>query len=244
MSTGILTLIVLLCGLGLWFLAPFALRKLETQRLDRLCRQNRAVVLTYDDGPTQGVSDEVLEVLAEQNAPATFFVIGRQAVEQPDLITRLQQGGHEVANHTHAHSNAWKVPPWTANRDIAAGQKTLAKLGVTSRVFRPPYGKTTLASLVFRVLNRLRFAYWTIDTQDSWDRRPIPDILAEIERNGGGVILMHDFGQPRRGPEPQEHLDYVLKATREIINFARKNNMELQRFSDLASGRGPGKAAA
>ena len=244
MTAGLLLLLLLASLVPVWFLLPFVLRKLETRRLDDACRHDRTIVLTYDDGPSPAVSAPLLDLLAEQGAPATFFVIGKQACERPDLIQRLQRAGHEIANHTQSHTNAWKVTPWATIRDMRAGQNTLQDLGIRSQLFRPPYGKTTLASLAVRLLNRLRFAYWTIDTQDSWDRRPVRDILEEIERKGGGVVLMHDFDHPRRGPAVGEHLDYLLDLTRQIIELARRNNMELRRFSDLADRRNRGSATS
>ena len=143
-----------------------------------------------------------------------------------------------MASHTQNHTNAWKASPWAANRDIGRGIATLRELGVHSGLFRPPFGKTTLASLFYRARHRLGFAYWTIDTQDSWDRRPVDDILGEIKEKGGGVVLMHDFGTPKRGPAPGAHRDYLLQVTREIISFARANNMVLCRFGDLGKSTG------
>jgi len=233
MSAGILILVAILLAPVLWFLLPFALRKMETRQLDATCKTKRAVVLSFDDGPTQSVSLPLLDLLARKKVSATFFAIGQQAEEQPEVIQRLHAEGHEIANHTRTHTNAWKVAPWTANRDIAAGRQSLAGLGVKTDLFRPPFGKTTLASLIFRLRNRLRFAYWTIDTQDSWDRRPVDDILDELDRKGGGVILMHDFGQPKRGPARSEHLEYVLTVTEAIIDFARSKDMQICRFGDL-----------
>ena len=87
--SGVLAVIAVV-GLAItaWFLLPFALRKLETRRLGDMCRARNAIVLTYDDGPAPGVSDVLLDVLQEENAPATFFVIGRNAQDNPTLISR------------------------------------------------------------------------------------------------------------------------------------------------------------
>jgi len=235
MLVGFLILAVLLFALILWFLVPYGLRTIQTRRLRTACRKARAIVLTYDDGPSSDVSAPLIGVLDQQNVPATFFVLGRNAQARPELIASLQQGGHEIANHTQAHTNAWKVAPWVSNRDIHAGADTLRKLGVTTDLFRPTYGKTTLASVWYQLRHRVRFAYWTVDTRDSWDRRPVQDVLDEIQENGGGVILMHDFDRPQRGPAPDDHLSYVLNTTQAIIAFARKNNMNLCRFGDLGT---------
>lgn len=235
MTLTVITVVVLGLCCCAWYLVPFGLRKIETRRLQRLCRDQRAIVLTYDDGPAPNVSAPLAALLKAEDVPATFFVIGSNAVDEPDMVRSLQQDGHEVANHTFNHTNAWRVAPWVSNRDISAGGETLRKLGIETTLFRPPFGKSTLAGLAHRLRNGLRYAYWTVDTRDSWDRRPVADVLAEIDKKQGGVILMHDFEIPKRGPDPEQHLDYVLNATREIIDFARQNNMRLCRFSDLFS---------
>ncbi|MHA6262887.1 polysaccharide deacetylase family protein [Arenibacterium sp. CAU 1754] len=235
MTVALLIIGALCLGGIAWFLLPFGLRKLETRRLERLCRDQRAIVLTYDDGPAPYVSTPLAALLRAEGVPATFFVIGRNALAEPDMVRTLKRDGHEIANHTQNHTNAWRVSPWVSNRDISAGRDTLRGLEVETSLFRPPFGKSTLAGLAHRLRHGLRYAYWTVDTRDSWDRRQIPDVLEEILQKQGGVVLMHDFEIPKRGPDPAQHLDYVLKATREIIDFARKNNMRLCRFSDLYS---------
>ena len=98
-------------------------------------------------------------------------------------------------------------------------------------MFRPPYGKTTLGTLIAGWGQY--FAFWTIDPQDSWDRRPVADILAEIDQKGGGVILMHDFDLPRRGPNPAAHPAYLLDLTEALIGHAAAKGYRILRLGDL-----------
>lgn len=231
----ILTLSLLLTGV-LWFALPFALRLIETRRLRTLCAQKRAIVLTYDDGPSQTVSPALAALLAERQVPATFFLLGGNAAAHPETVRKLHQDGHEIGSHTRDHSNAWKTSPGRALRDVQSGRAILNDLGVPTRLFRPPFGKTTLANLVQRLTSRLRFAYWTVDSRDSWDRRRVEDILSEIEAQGGGVVLMHDFDVPRRGHDPAAHHDYVLHLTEALVDFAKEKGFTCMRFGDLFSG--------
>ena len=206
-------------------------RRAATARLAQLCRQHRAIVLTYDDGPSAGVTLTLANLLAEHEAKATFFVIGEFAEMHPAIVARLVGEGHEIGSHTQTHSNAWKATPWAAMRDLVAGQQTLTRLGVRTRMFRPPYGKTTLGTLIAGWGQY--FAFWTIDPQDSWDRRPVADILAEIDQKGGGVILMHDFDLPRRGPNPAAHPAYLLDLTEALIGHAAAKGYRILRLGDL-----------
>ncbi len=236
MSFSVFVITVLVFAGLLWFVLPFALRRLESHRLATLCARRKAIVLTYDDGPSPSISPELSELLSARGVPATFFLLGTHAEKHPELVHRLQEDGHEIGSHTHDHSNAWKTTPWYALRDIHKGRWTLKEIiGVPTQLFRPPFGKTTLASLFYGFRHRLRFSYWTVDSRDSWDRRPVEDVLAMVKAQGGGVVLMHDFSAPRRGPNPAAHHDYVLELTSALIEFADRNGFTCMRFGDLFS---------
>lgn len=237
LNGGLLAAVVLLAWFGLALLH----RKIATARLTARCAEARALVLTYDDGPSAAVTPVLADLLARHGARATFFVIGGFAEMHPGLVARLQAEGHEIGSHTQTHSNAWKTTPWGAMRDLVAGRQTLARLGVQTRLFRPPFGKSTLGTLMAGLGQR--FAYWTVDPQDSWDRRSVAEILAEIDQKGGGVVLMHDFDRPRRGPAPEGHTAYMLELTEALIGHASAKGYRILRFGDLMDTRKNGMPA-
>lgn len=219
-----------------WFLLPFAVRKLAERRLARLCRKHKAIVLSYDDGPGARLTSGLLDALAERNVAATFFVLGRRAETHMDLVARTLREGHEVGSHSFHHSNAWKVPPGLAMRDMSRGIRTVRTLGGDARLFRPPYGKMTLGTLVLGLLQGQRFGWWTIDTKDTREaagRRPVQEILAQIRSSGGGVVLAHDFDRDDGPPDSTSRNDYVLMLTRQIIEFAEDNGYRFMRLGDL-----------
>lgn len=216
-----------------WFAVPFACRRLEERRLARMCRRMRAIVLSYDDGPSGQLSPDLIDLLDRHQARATVFMLGRNAERHPEMVERYRRGGHEIASHSQNHLNAWKSAPWAVWRDIAAGRRTLAGFGTDAALFRPPYGKLTLAGLIQAAVQRLRPAFWTVDSRDSWNRRPIDEVIADIETMGGGVVLMHDTDRAGRGPEPEKHPQYVLDLTQRLIDFAAANGFRLVRFGDL-----------
>lgn len=233
MLLGILGAVVL----GCWFLVPFAWRKVTEQRLARLCRDYRTIVLTYDDGPGDQLTSQLLDLLKSRGASASFFVLGRNAVKRPDLVRRLLADGHEVGSHTQNHSNAWKAGPLHAARDLADGIRTVGELGGNRRLFRPPYGKLTLAGLIQGARRDLQFAWWTVDSCDSWAQLPVDDVISELESCGGGVVLMHDFDQYTLDRGEMDHTEYVLTLTDRIIGFAHANRYRLMRLSDLQTSR-------
>ena len=227
--------IIILCvaAVALWFVLPFVWRLIQERRLGRLCQKNRAIVLTYDDGPSAGLSRDLVDLLNRHKVQATFFMLGRNAVAAPEIVAHINAGGHEIGSHSQQHYNAWKAAPWAVWRDIAAGRATLTGFGARADLFRPPFGKITLAGLLQAGLSGLGFAFWTVDSRDSWDRRPIDDVLAELTEKGGGVLLMHDTDRAARGPAPDQHHQYVLDLTTRVIEFAAGNNFTLMPLGAL-----------
>ena len=216
-----------------WFLIPFGLRQISSARLRQYCRDQKAVVLSYDDGPSGQLILRLLDLLAAQETKATFFLLGRNVEAHHDMVPLLLAQGHELGGHTFDHTNAWKVFPWQAARDLARGQEGLLGRGVAAEVFRPPYGKATLATLLQCWWRKLRLGWWTIDSQDVWDRRPIADVIADIETQGGGVILMHDLDGVTAPSDGVPHADYVLELTRRIIELASNKGLRIRRLSDV-----------
>lgn len=217
-----------------WFLVPHWLRKQGEKRLAARCRAHRAIVLSFDDGPGALLTDSLLALFRAERIRATFFFLGRHADAQPEVAARVVADGHEVGSHTHGHSNAWKSLPGRMAADMAHGIRTITALGGDPTLHRPPFGKMTLASLLDSRRRGLMLAWWTVDSRDSWQRRPIGEVIDEIRAKGGGVVLMHDFDNYARGQTPGlSHPDHVLALTREIVALARRENFRLMTLGEL-----------
>jgi len=234
-TLGAFVLAVLAILIVGWFILPFGLRRVAEARLARLCKAHKMIVLSYDDGPGPGLTQRLLGVL-EGRGLATFFVLGRSVEINGDTVSQTISAGHEVGSHSFHHTNAWKVGPVRAARDLAAGIRLVRGLGGNGNLYRPPYGKLTLATLIDSRMRGQRFGWWTIDSNDtknSDERRPIGDILDEIALRGGGVVLMHDFDRPANPDDSMSHDDYVISLTEQIIEFSEENGYRLMRLGDV-----------
>lgn len=225
-------------ALAAWFAPPLLHRAAQAARVRAAARGSRRVALTYDDGPGPSLTPPLLELLAEHQAPATFFLLGRRAEASPELARGLRSAGHEVGLHSFDHLHAWKALPWQAARDLLRDGWAKDTLGLAPRLVRPPYGKMTLATWLGALLGGRRIAWWTIDSGDTWPGTPDPEAIADrVVRAGGGVVLLHDFDRDGHADRDGRHA-YVLDVTRAILDRGREAGLTFCRYSDLCSRTG------
>lgn len=223
-----------------WFLLPYSVRMIQARRLARLCREHRAIVLSFDDGPSASLTPRVLDLLRHLGIRASFFLVGSRAVENPPIVARIAGDGHDIGSHTAHHLNAWKSLPVAHCRDMLEGHRQVSRLAGPTGLFRAPYGKMSLASLVVASVNRLSLAWWTIDARDSLAQpRSHDDVLRQIARAGGGVVLLHDHD----GFPDVNHGEYVLGLVERIAALAAAEGLRFTTFSGLAELAGSTAAA-
>jgi peptidoglycan-N-acetylglucosamine deacetylase len=203
--------------------------------LRRLCREQGAVVLTYDDGPGRVLTPQLLDLLQDAGATATFFALGRRATTMPDLLDRIVADGHEVGCHTYDHSNAWQVSGRTAAHDLRAGYEALAPWIAADGPFRPPFGKLAPATLAAARSRGVPVCLWTRDSGDTYAAQPAPaGVVDAVMADGGGVVLMHDFD--RDPPEPAR-VDRILELTAGLIEAARDRGLAIRTAGELLGSR-------
>ena len=157
---------------------------------------DRAIALTFDDGPTTQYTTAVLDILAEHDARATFFMIGLLAQRHPELVERVIGDGHEVGNHSYDHVSAVRLDRAEVVDSIAMAQSVLeARTGTTVRWYRAPRGEITTATLIACGDLDLDLAFWTAQRGP----RSLPDDdVAGVERHllaaaePGAIIDLHD----------------------------------------------------
>ncbi|MCH4561226.1 MULTISPECIES: chitooligosaccharide deacetylase NodB [Mesorhizobium] len=172
----------------------------------RVVTEERSVYLTFDDGPNPIWTPEVLDLLAQHRVPATFFVIGAEAVDQPELIRRMIADGHEVANHTMTHPDLFECELGEVECEIAGASRAirLACPEATVRHFRAPYGSWTEEVLATSASAGLAALHWSVDPRD-WSR-PGADSIVDAVLAGlrpGAIVLLHD-GCERNHTEPRD----------------------------------------
>ena len=207
-----------------------ALRRHLQRRLRRRCRVSRTLVLTYDDGPGPEITPDVLDLLRERGAIATFFPTGARAQEHPEIVDRIAAEGHEIGCHSHLHLSAWRTWPWRNISDINSGYRALARWLPRHATFRPPYGKMTVATWLALWRRRAAIGWWTTESGDVSARLPSPDDVVErIRRTGGGVVLLHDCERS------DERKRFVLECTERLLDTAAREHWTIRSLGELTS---------
>lgn len=147
-----------------------------------------AIYITFDDGPTPGATEWILATLRRYNAKATFFVLGKNVEQYPDLYAKILEEGHRVGNHTYSHQRGWGMSVERYLEDI-----DFASDIVQSNIFRPPYARVTPSQL--RVVGkRYTIVMWSLLSFD-YKRTLSPERCARnVTRDlrAGDIILFHD----------------------------------------------------
>jgi peptidoglycan-N-acetylglucosamine deacetylase len=154
------------------------------------------IALTFDDGPSAKLTPKLLDLLAAHHIKATFFLIGENAAEYPDLVAREIKDGHEVANHSWSHPNLAKMSDDGVRSQLRKTDDAIRSgAGNSPTLMRPPYGSITPRQKKW--INQ-EFGYkivlWDVDPLD-W-RRPGPSVVCNrIVKNtrAGSIVLAHDI---------------------------------------------------
>lgn len=154
------------------------------------------IAMTFDDGPSATLTPKLLDLLAAHHIKATFFVIGENVAEYPEIVARAAREGHEIANHSWSHPNLGKMSDESVRRQLQQTDDAIKNAtGKRPTLLRPPYGSITAREK--RWIHD-EFGYdiilWDVDPYD-W-KRPGPAVVrARIlnETRAGSIVLSHDI---------------------------------------------------
>jgi cellulose synthase/poly-beta-1,6-N-acetylglucosamine synthase-like glycosyltransferase/peptidoglycan/xylan/chitin deacetylase (PgdA/CDA1 family)/spore germination protein YaaH len=180
--------------------------------VDRTGYRPRQLALTFDDGPDAEWTPQILDILKREHVPATFFMIGENALTQRPLLARMVAEGHEIGSHTYTHPNLATVSPRQVKFELNTTQRLFqAFTGRSLRLFRAPYfgdAEPTTADEIVPALEAQQRGYISVGLHvdpDDWKRpgvqaiidRTIAGVSAGNPERSGNVILLHDAGGNR-----------------------------------------------
>ncbi len=158
--------------------------------------QQPIIAMTFDDGPSEKLTPELLDLLAERHIHATFFVIGQNAQDHPEILQRALKEGHEIGNHSWSHPAFGKMRDEAVRNELRKTDQAIQMaIGKRPVLMRPPYGSITTRQ---KQWIHSEFGYsiilWDVDPLD-W-KRPGPSVVANRivrQTRAGSIILAHDI---------------------------------------------------
>jgi len=167
---------------------PFFYRWLFPKALFRVPNEKDTVYLTFDDGPHPEATPFVLDVLKAHGIKATFFVLGKNAKEHPELVERIRNEGHTLANHGMNHLNGWQTDTETYVADCLEAKQLLG-----TELYRPPYARITRRQYK-RISKEQTVVMWDVISGDfdesATPNEVIDNVLKKVR--GGSIVTMHD----------------------------------------------------
>ena len=193
----------------------------------------KVVALTFDDGPDPRFTPEILEILAEEEVKATFFMVGKHVDRYPYLARKIMAAGHEIGNHTYNHANLFQALPAHITAEIERGEEAIFKAtGQRPSLFRPPRGLCE-AKLLEETKDRgYTVVLWSLSSNDWLEMRPV-DISRRILQNvtPGDIILFHDSGNIIRA-EGGERLPTV-RSLKTVLTGLKKEGYDFVTVTEL-----------
>ncbi|MBA7522260.1 Peptidoglycan-N-acetylglucosamine deacetylase [subsurface metagenome] len=170
----------------------------------------KKIFLTFDDGPTPEITEEVLDILKQKNASGTFFCLGRNVERHPEVYNKIICEGHAVGNHTYSHLKGWK----SENKDYYTDIELAGNL-IESNLFRPPYGQISRSQIQY-LRKRYKIIMWEVMSHDYEKRLSRELSLRALLRYSkeGSIVVFHD------SEKAIEKLRYILP--RFLEHFSEK----------------------
>jgi peptidoglycan-N-acetylglucosamine deacetylase len=196
-----------------WVCTPYGLKKLFPQLIWEMPDIEKTVYLTFDDGPTPGVTPRVLDFLLQYQVQATFFCLGSRAEQCPSLPELIRAGGHTVGNHGYLHLSGFTTASETYYENARRGA-----IITNSNLFRPPYGR--IAPWQISALKKYyRIVMWTIMSMDFSYKTTVFQCLKNVKENihPGAIIVFHDSVQAGEN---------LLQVLPDLLNWLKDNGYQ------------------
>lgn len=213
---------------GLWKLSGAPGFQFMGELVARVDTDRPLVALTFDDGPTQGYTEDILRILDAHGVPATFFLVGSAMEQAPEQAKAIVEAGHEVGNHSWSHQRMVLRSPAFVADEIEWTNEQIRAAGHEGDIhFRPPYGKRLFVLPWYLSREGISTITWDVDPDNGLGRLGnSEEIAAHVVESArpGSIILLHVMFKSRRD---------ALDAVEPIIQGLHDKGFQFVRVSDL-----------
>lgn len=180
----------------------------------------KKIALTFDDGPNEKYTLPLLEGLRERDVKATFFLLGQEVTENPEIAKKIAQDGHMIGNHSYYHKDLCEMAGDEAIMQVSRTNEVIYEVtGQYPQLLRPPFGRLP-QDLIYEP--PMVEVLWTIDSRD-WELSDVGTIMQNVlpEAEENAIILMHDSSQSS------------VQATFEIIDTLKERGYSFVTLDDI-----------
>lgn len=191
------------------------------------------IALTFDDGPHPRFTDRLISILETHGAKASFFIVGRQAVQYPYLLQHLSLAGHEIESHTFTHRNLSRLDDGDIRKELTMTARLIEEVtGKRSIFFRPPGGQYNPRAVSVARETGKHMVLWTVFPRDHEEKDPSAIVhRVLLQATDGGVVLLHSGSEP------------TLSALPHIIRALKGRGYRFVTVSELFEEKNPGRLA-
>jgi len=188
---------------------PTIVKKIFNNFVWEIKTEQKEIFLTFDDGPTIDITNWILDILDYFNAKATFFLIGKNVLNNQNLFEKIKFKEHSFGNHTFNHLNGWEHNDNDYINDIKKTDDLL-----NTNLFRPPYGKIK-PSQVKEIIKQKKIILWNILTKDYDSKLNYQNCFELIKKftKKGSIIVFHD------SLKAENNMKYALEKT--LIHYSK-----------------------
>lgn len=204
------------------FKTPLVFRWIFPRKVWGVSSSNK-VYLTFDDGPTESLTNWILEELEKNNIKATFFCVGENAKQHTGLMESIINGGHAIGNHTMRHENGNK----TSKADYLSSIEEAASY-TSKTLFRPPYGRLPI-SYVKSIRKQYKIVMWSWLSYDYDKKISVDKIISKAKKiKAGDILVVHD------NLKVEERLKVILP---QIIAIVKEKGLEFETVPSSMSSK-------
>jgi peptidoglycan/xylan/chitin deacetylase (PgdA/CDA1 family) len=179
----------------------------------------KKIYLTFDDGPIPHLTMEILSILADYNAKATFFCVGENAEKYVELMSRMADDGHLIGNHSHQHLSGWK-----SKTSEYVNNVRLANKYINSKLFRPPYGQITYQQIQ-ALKNEFKIVMWSVLSGDFDKNLSAEECLFNVlQCKEGDIVVFHDNYKAE---------EKVLEVLPQFLNYYTQRGYSFEHLGNL-----------
>jgi peptidoglycan-N-acetylglucosamine deacetylase len=199
----------------------------EKLLINEVSTSQKVVAITFDDGPNPIYTAQVLDIFREAEGKATFFMIGEQMDQYPEMVKKVVEQGHEIGNHTYTHPKLSQLSPAECLEEIERTEKLMQELvGQKPVVFRPPYLDYNDETII--VLQQKEYPMigaLNLEAQD-WEMPGVDHILAKSRDcvKNGSILIFHDGYGDR---------SQTIEAVRTLVSELASQGYQLVTVSEL-----------